>query len=171
MKTLFIGLTFLLASSFVKHPKQATTDVYYQVDYIGTTQVDANYEWVWKVTNPFPGSGKDGTTLQDLSHWSIDLGSCVTQADIVGAAYSMDGINWTSMSSTIAVDPSATCYGNAVMKFNFGLNDEVPTYYKLIVNRPFNGGYIPAVFKSGRYTGCYVSTVWGLTCAVEPPRE
>jgi len=171
MKTLLIGLTFLLATSFENHPKTTPVDVYYQVDFLSTTQVGTNYEWVWKVTNPFPGSGKDGTTLQDLSHWSIVLGSCVTQADLVSAAYSTDGMTWHSMSATIAVDPSQTCYTQPVMKFNFGLNDEQPTYYKLVVNRPFNGGYTPAVFKSGRFTGCYVGSIWGITCEVDPPRE
>lgn len=171
MKTLFISFVFVVASSFVNAPQKPTEEIYYNVDFLSTTQVGNNYEWVWKVTNPNPGNGRDGTTLQDLSHWSLILGTCVTQADLVGAAYSTDGINWHSLSANIAVDPSQNCFTQPVMKFNFGLNDEAPTYYKLIVNRPFALGYTPAVFKSGRYTGCYVSTVQGLTCQVDPPRE
>lgn len=171
MKTFLLGFVFLMVMSFENHPKTVPTDVYYQVDYISTTQVGSKYEWVWKVTNPFPGNGKNGTTLQDLSHWDLVLGSCITQADLVSAAYSNDGINWHTLPATIHVDPSQSCYTQPVMKFDIGLNDDEPTYYKLVVNRPLTQGYMPAVFKSGRNTGCYVGTILGMTCDVEPPRE
>ncbi len=171
MKTLIICLSFILASSFDHKPQKIKTDIFYDVDLMSTTQVGNTYEWIWRVTNPYPGSGRDGTTLQDLSHWSLILGSCVTQSDIVGAAYSTDGMTWHTLAATLAVDPSQTCYTQPVMKFNFGLNDVAPTYYKLIVNRYFAAGFSPAVFKSGRYTGCYIANIMGITCAAEPPRE
>lgn len=171
MKTLIIGLTFLMATSFTNHPPKAKTEIQYQVDLLSTTLVNNNYEWVWKVANPYPGNGRDGTTLQDLSHWSLVLGSCVTQSDLVSAAYSTDGIHWISISANIAVDPSQTCYTQSVMKFNYGLNDYEPTYFKLIVNKNFSRGFIPAVFKSGRYTGCYISNVEGISCQPDVVRE
>ncbi len=177
MKTFILGLTVLFASSFMNAPKQVVEgeECSYLVELINNNQMaGANYEWVWKVTNPCPGNGKDETTLQDLSHWSLVPG-CVTSADIVGAAYSTDGTNWTSMSTGIAVDPSQSVYTAPVIKFDRGINGDVPVYFELIVNKVFYVGTTQGVFKSGRNTGTYMDyNVAGMTCStgggVENPR-
>jgi hypothetical protein len=110
MKSLLIALSFVVASSFTTSPVHQTTkfDEFYTVELVSTTAVGSNYEWVWKVSNPDPGNGLNGT-LQDLSHWGLILPSCVSQTDIVSAAYSKDNSNWIALSSTIAVDPSQAC--------------------------------------------------------------
>jgi hypothetical protein len=169
MKMLIIGLSLLVTTSFVNHPKPTNKLVDgYDVQLVSTTFVNNNFEWVWKVTNLNPGNGRDGT-LQDMSHWSLILSSCVAQANIVGAAYSADGLSWSSLPAILAVDPSQSCYTQPVLKFNQGLNDIEPTYYKLIVNKAFSTGYAPAVFKSGKSLPCYIGMVEGIVCPDETP--
>ena len=172
MKTLIIGLALFTTSSFVNHPQHQTKAKAldgYSVELLSNTQVGDNYEWVWKVVNPNPGSGKD-CTLQDLSHWDLILGSCVSQSDLVGAAYSTDGLNWSALPATIAVDPSLTCYFSPVMKFDQGLDGSAVSYFKLIVNKPFSRGSTSAVFKSGKALPCYTGAIEGIACDAIPSR-
>jgi hypothetical protein len=172
MKTLIVGLALFTSSAFVNHPKpeqKAKTIDGYSVTLLSNEIANGNYEWVWQVVNPNPGNGKDGT-LQDLSHWDLILGSCVTQNDLVGAAYSADGVNWISLPATIAVDPSASCYALPVMKFNEGLDGSAVTYFKLIVNKPFSRGASTAVFKSGKALPCYTGGIEGIACDEVPNR-
>ncbi|MFL5739286.1 MAG: hypothetical protein ACJ75B_03645 [Flavisolibacter sp.] len=172
MKTLFVGVSLFVVSAFANHqkPAQKTMDGY-SVTLASTQQVGTNYEWVWSVYNPDPGSGKDGISLQDLSHWNLVLPSCMTQGDLVSAAYSLDGQTWHSLSATIAVDPSQSCYTQPVMKFDQGLDGAQVTYFKLVVNKPFSVGNMPAVFKSGKTLPCYIGTVQGLSCDSGEIRE
>lgn len=165
MKSLLIVLSFVVASSFSTNPLHSVKkfDEFYTVELVSTTAVGSNYEWVWKVSNPDPGNGLNGT-LQDLSHWGLILPSCVTQADIVSAAYSKDNTNWNALSSTIAVDPSQTCYTMPVLKFNVGFTDDHCMYYKLVVNKAFTPATMPALFKSGKNTGCFVTDIPAFGC-------
>src|SRR4051812_44688870 len=156
MKTFILGFTLLASFISAKAQDECRYDV--QLVSAGT-----NYEWIWKVTNPCPGNGKTDETLQDLSHWDLVPG-CLTQADIVSVSYSMDMINWTSMSSTIAVDPSQSECPDPVLKFNKGLNGSIPVYFKLVVNKVFYMDLQWAVFKSGRYTGNYKIQIPGMVC-------
>jgi hypothetical protein len=128
-------------------------------------------EWIWTVTNPNPGNGLN-CTLQNLSHWNLILPSCITNANIVSAAYSLDGNSWISLPAQIAVDPSSTCYAGLVLKFDFGTNGSAPTYYKLVTTGGVTLGLLTAVFKSGSRTGChtYGEYVEGPVCIDEIPR-
>jgi hypothetical protein len=152
----YVGMT-----SFTSVPpkKKAAFDATYDAEYISTVQVGNNYEWTWSVTNPYPGSGTDGTTLQNLSHWSMAISDLVTINDIVGVQYSLDGINWMDLPVSLAIDKSQECYLGSVLKFNYGTTGSAPTYYKLTVNKYFTSGSTLANFKSGAKTGCYNGTV------------
>jgi hypothetical protein len=50
------------------------------------------------------------------------------------------------------------------MKFNVGFTSDHYMYYKLVVNRAFSVTSMPALFKSGKNTGCFVTNVPGLGC-------
>jgi hypothetical protein len=163
MKTLLISFCFFLASSFTHYPAHKTFFNAYDVQLVSNNGAGSNYEWIWKVTNPDPGNGLNGT-LQDLSHWSLILPECITQSNIVSAAYSHDGLMWTPLSSSIGVDPSQGCYTAAVLKFDVGFSGTTTMYYKLVVNQPYIAGVTTAVFKSGKRTGCYVGMIEGITC-------
>lgn len=168
MKTSLLAIIFIIASSFCMPPakKQTAFFNYYNVELISNQGSGTSYDWVWKVTNPAPGNGLNGT-LQDLSHWSLVLSPCVTQNDIVSASYSTDGLTWNTLSSTIAVDPSQNCYTAPVLKFNVGFPGTTTMYYRLTVNRAFSSGMTQAVFKSGKNTGCYVGMVEAMTCPTD----
>ncbi len=125
--------------------------------------VGNNYEWIWTVQNPNPGNGNNGT-VQNLSHWGMQLASCVPWSSVVGAAYSADGITWTSFTPVYQVDPSQNCMTQPVLKFNFGTVGSTPSYYKLIVNQNFSTGYVPGYYKSGSRTGCCIFNFVGIGC-------
>jgi hypothetical protein len=174
MKTLIVGLALFTTSSFVNHTKpeaKAKAIDGYSVTLLSNGIANGNYEWIWQVVNPNPGNGRDGT-LQDLSHWDLALGSCVTQNDLVGAAYSTDGINWHALPAIIAKDPSisVSCWPTEVMKFDQGLDGSAVTYFKLIVNKPFTRGGTMAVFKSGKALPCYSAGIDGIACEEGPNR-
>src|SRR5690349_23127185 len=56
------------ASVFAKSPYSVhISDLYKEGD---------TWVWIWEIKNTKPGNGTGGT-VQDLSHWGIDLGKCV----------------------------------------------------------------------------------------------
>jgi len=134
----------------------------------------SNFEWVWKVT--------EGVTKTGLSHFNFtDFTICETTSlrdALVGAAYSTDGINWTSSSVNWAQDKSqqSNCTGTQeVMKINSGATT---IYYKLILNEEFGVGEdnATAVFKRGGgskklrdagYLDCGTLAFDGPTCLPE----
>ena len=125
----------------------------YSITLIDPIKVNENYEWVWTIKNNKPGNGKNGT-VQDLSHWGMKFGTCFDWTSVVGAAYSSDGIHWTSFKPTLQLDPSS-CLSEPVLKFDFGTNGSNTSYFRLILNKQYDiyenaSGYI----KSGRNTGC-----------------
>ena len=156
-------------TSFVSLDTKSTFDCgTYTTQLISTQAVGLDNEWIWTVTNPNPGNGTE-CTLQNLSHWNLILPDCVTNANIVSAAYSTDGVSWISLPAQIAVDPSSTCYSGLVLKFDYGTSGSAPTYYKLVTTGGVTPGPIAAVFKSGSRTGChtYADFAVGPTCVVE----
>ncbi|MDH3382031.1 MAG: hypothetical protein OEL54_04960, partial [Flavobacteriaceae bacterium] len=86
---------------------------------------NGTYTWTWSVLNPNPGNGSNGTA-QNLSHWVIKLGSCVTFENVVGGALSSDGTVWQAFTPTWESDPSFlnTCSITTgdVLKFDMGTN-------------------------------------------------
>ena len=169
MKMLIAGISFsayVVFTSFVSlAPKKAPVCGTYAVDLISNQSAGANYEWVWSVTNPNPGNGSN-CTLQNLSHWSLIPSACLSQANIVSAAYSLDGVSWIDLPAVLAVDPSNPCYTGQVLKFDYGTAASAPTYYKLVVSENFAAGFVGSTFKSGSKTGChtYGDLVIGPNC-------
>ena len=56
-----------------------------------TNNGNGTYSWVWSVQNPNPGNGSNGT-FQNLSHWDITLGSCVTFDNVISGATSSNNV-------------------------------------------------------------------------------
>ncbi len=127
------------------------------------TQVGSNWEWVWSVQNPNPGNGTNGT-VQDLSHWGMEFGSCFTWSSVAGAAYSYNGTTWTGFTPSYAPDPSQLCMQTPVLKFNYGTSGGAKTYYKLILNQNYDYTNSLAYYKSGRRTGCCTTAFQGVGC-------
>ncbi|MBC7948600.1 MAG: hypothetical protein H7Y42_12005 [Chitinophagaceae bacterium] len=125
------------------------------------TQVNGNWEWIWSAYNPNPGNGSNGTA-QNLSHWGMQMTSCVDAASLVSAAYSGDGINWTSFTPSLQQDPSQGCLTVPVLKFDFGTTGSAKSYYRLVVNQAFEPGDALAYYKSGSRTGCCTFNFTGI---------
>jgi hypothetical protein len=125
--------------------------------------VNGKWEWVWSVQNSNPGNGNNGT-VQNLSHWGIQFGSCFTWSSVVGAAYSADGSNWNSFTPLYQADPSQSCMTTPVLKFDFGTAGTAKSYYKLVVDREYQVLPSPGYYKSGANTGCCTLTYPGMGC-------
>lgn len=128
---------------------------------------DGTYTWVWSVSNPNPGNGKDGTTVQDLSHWAISIGSCATLKDIVSAATSTDGTTWKSFVPNYKADKSQNCYTKPILKFDLGTKGTQKSYYRLIVSKNFVMEKQVALYKSGVNTGCGTFKICGIGACPE----
>ena len=126
------------------------------------SQVNGNWEWVWSVQNPNPGNGKNGT-VQNLSHWGMELGTCVNWSSVVGAAYSSDGSTWTGFTPSYQSDPSQGCMTTPTLKFDFGTTGSAKSYYRLVVNRDFTAGPVQGYYKSGVNTGCCTFVFSGIS--------
>ncbi len=128
--------------------------------------VNNNWEWIWSVQNSNPGNGNNGT-VQDLSHWGMQFGSCFNWSSVVSAAFSADGATWTAFTPVIATDPSQSCMTSPVLKFAFGTTGSAKSYYKLVVNQNFAIAQTPAYYKSGNNTGCCTFSFSGISCGLE----
>jgi len=133
--------------------KKSATATEYQVVCASKTQVGANYEWCWMITNPNPGNGNDGT-LQNISHWSVPL-SLTAEAALVSAEYSFDGITWYGVSIEMERDPSIrACTTTDVLKFNAGTVGGDPTYYRATFSSDFTiNPYATSYIKGGANYG------------------
>lgn len=137
-----------------------------------TNNGNGTYTWTWSVANPNPGNGTNGT-LQNLSHWDITLGACVTMADVVSGATSTNGTEWTAFTPTFEVDnsfntPNCNITTVNVLKFNLGTTGSAKSYYSLTINK--NVDVDPAVtayYKSGATTKCGTFCFPGFGCVVE----
>jgi len=143
-------------------PQGACNPHAYTITLESHAAVNGNWEWVWTVQNPNPGNGKNGTS-QDLSHWGMQLGSCVDWSAVVNAAYSSDGITWNSFTPSYETDPSQGCMTTPVLKFDFGTSDSVKTYYRVVVNQDFTEGVVQGYYKSGANTGCCTFNFTGIS--------
>lgn len=135
----------------------------YEILQDASLQQDQNGNWntvfVWRVTNPCPGNGKNGT-LQNLSHWSFTPSQCFNPEVVLGAwvdTTSGNGTAWMQVPvPQVAVDPS--CANVPVVKWNYGTKGNRTSYYKLILQGQPNGFWVSAqttlYFKSGSNTGC-----------------
>jgi hypothetical protein len=122
--------------------------------------------WIWEIKNTKPGNGTGGT-VQDLSHWGIDLGKCVGLDDIVEAAYSQDKVNWTTFEPKFEEDKSQDCSTNKYVKFDFGTTGGQSSYYRMIITKNVPHVDTEALYKSGTNTGCGVFETCGFGCPKE----
>jgi hypothetical protein len=86
---------------------------------------------------------------------------------VVGAAYSADGITWTSFVPVYQTDPSQGCVATPVLKFDYGTVGSAKSYYKLVLNQSFPIGASFGYYKSGANTGCCTFTFNGIKCPEE----
>lgn len=127
------------------------------------TLVNGNWEWIWSVQNPNPGNGGGGT-VQNLSHWGMQFGSCFVWSYVVSAAYSANGTTWTAFTPSYQIDPSQNCMTTPVLKFDFGTTGSAKSYYKLVISQNLPNGWVPGYYKSGVNTGCCIFNFMGIGC-------
>ncbi len=127
------------------------------------THVNQSWEWIWSVQNSNPGNGNDGT-IQDLSHWGMQFGGCVSLENIIEAAYSSDAINWTGFDPSYQLDHSQACMTTPVIKFDFGTSGDAKSYYRITFNQDYPVGVASGYYKSGNRTGCCTFTFAGVSC-------
>jgi hypothetical protein len=128
--------------------KKANVDSY-QIVLVDKSTDGTNETWTWTLTNPNPGSGDNGT-LQDVSHWSIQI-SPSGEAALVSAEYSRDGVNWTSITTSVDRDPTIKlCTSSDVLKFDVGTSGSEPTYYRITMSETFEvNPYATSWIKTG----------------------
>ncbi|MBC7744566.1 MAG: hypothetical protein H7096_05640 [Flavobacterium sp.] len=124
---------------------------------------NGNYVWIWEIKNENPGNGSGGT-VQDLSHWGIDIGKCVLLGDIVEASYSANKTNWTVFTPEFKEDKSQDCSSANYIKFDFGTTGTASSYYKLVITKNVTHVDTEAIYKSGTNTGCGVFETCGFGC-------
>ena len=127
---------------------------------------NGKYTWIWEIKNDNPGNGTNGT-VQDLSHWGIDLGTCIKLTDIIEAAYSQDGKTWIKFTPEFQVDKSQNCSSLSYVKFDFGTTGSQISYYKLIITKNVTHVDTKAIYKSGTNTGCGKFLTCGFGCPDE----
>lgn len=125
--------------------------------------------FVWKVFNPNPGNGTNGT-VQDLSHWGFTINPCSNPADALhendiihaSTGYSPDPDDQEEIQVEIKRDPSQNCTGETpVLKFDKGTHESTPRYYSLILSGNWGTADLHAYYKSGSRTGCGLCTIAG----------
>jgi hypothetical protein len=132
--------------------------------------------FLWTVTNPNPGNGKNGT-IQNLSHWDFVPGSCLVDnlADVTEASYLDSKNGWTTiLPLTIGQDPAMSnggfnCPTGDVIKFPYGTSGSAPSQYKIVLKGNWGIGNMFTYFKSGATTGCCSGDLAnvGIGCKVE----
>lgn len=140
-----------------------------------TNNGNGTYTWTWSVQNPNPGNGSNGT-IQNLSHWDITLGSCVTFDNVVSGATSTNNVDWTPFTPSFQADPSLPVSGCAVtadvVKFDLGTSGSAKTYYRLTIDIDvLVDPAATAYYKSGATTGCGTFCFPGFACKPEGPLE
>lgn len=150
-------------------PTEDCNPAAYNISLENKSFINGNWVWTWSVENPNPGNGQNGTA-KDLSHWGMQFGTCVNPSSIVEAAYSGDGLNWTTFPPVVQVDPSQGCLQTPLLKFDFGTTGAAKSYYRLTVNQDYSAGFVPGYFKTGGKTGCcpvYINGISGCGGPVE----
>jgi len=131
-----------------------------------TDNGDGTYTYTWSMQNNL-GS-------QNLSHWVMDLGTCVTIDDVVSAAQGADLNNMSSVEVLWQADPSLSNANLAgcnitvpVFKFSQGtINTTAKVYYSITISKNVGTADVTGYYKSGKITGCGSFTFTGLGCEI-----
>lgn len=127
---------------------------------------DGTWTYTWSMQN--------NTGSQNLSHWVMDLGTCVTIDDVVSASQGADLNNMSSVQVLWAADPSLS---NAnltgcnitvpVFKFGQGTPDATTkVYYSITISKNVETAPVTGYYKSGKITGCGSFRFTGLGCEI-----
>ena len=154
--------------------------------------LESNFEngqttFVWTITNPNPGNGKNGT-IQNVSHWDFVAEACenpdnnlVNNWDHIAAVayrygtdgpwqylYTADPNDMYPAPPVPGPDPSITgCSSANMFKFDQGTSGGTPTQYQIILDGNWTEGTTTAWFKSGLNTGCCSQIIDGIGCLQE----
>ncbi len=152
-------------------PMGACNESAYAITLESHTQLaNGNWEWIWSVQNTNPGNGTNGT-VQNLSHWGMEFGTCFSWSDVSSAAISTDGTTWNGFTPAYAVDPSQNCQTTPVLKFDYGTVGAAKSYYKLVLTYNYAVGTTHGYYKSGARTACCTFDFSGIACGEgENPR-
>ncbi len=131
-----------------------------------TSNGDGTWTYTWSMQN--------NTGSQNLSHWVMDLGTCVTIDDVVSASQGADLNTMSAVEVLWAPDPSLS---NAniggcnitvpVFKFGQGTPDATTkVYYTITISKNVATADVTGYYKSGRFTGCGSFTFTGLGCEI-----
>lgn len=132
---------------------------------------DGTWTYTWSMQN--------NTGSQNLSHWVMDLGTCVTIDDVVSASQGADLNNMSSVEVLWAADPSLSnenlggCNITVpVFKFGQGTPDATTkVYYSITISKNVGTADVTGYYKSGKITGCGAFTFTGLGCEIVEVEE
>ena len=128
---------------------------------------DGTWTYTWSMQN--------NTGSQNLSHWVMDLGACITIEDVVSAAEGTSLNSMTVVEVLWAPDPSlynlnlsSSCnITDSVFKFNLGTPDDMTkVYYSITLTKNVGTADVTGYYKSGRTTGCGSFIFTGLGCEI-----
>lgn len=142
----------------------STTGAYTNIYEGKVANGDGTWTYTWSMQN--------NTGSQNLSHWVMDLGSCVRIEDVVSASEGADRNAMTAVPVLWAPDPSLTninlggCNITAsVFKFQLGTPDALTkVYYSIRLSKNVGTANVTGYYKSGKITGCGTFTFTGLGC-------
>ena len=145
----------------------ATTGAYTNIFEGKVANGDGTWTYTWSMQN---NSGS-----QNLSHWDMDLGACITIDDVVSAAEGTSlnsmtavGVLWASDPSLYNLSLSSSCnITDSVFKFNLGTPDNMTkVYFSITLSKNVGTADVTGYYKSGRTTGCGSFIFTGLGCEI-----
>jgi hypothetical protein len=142
----------------------------YSVTLESKVKTDAGWMWTWRIVNPNPGNGNDGT-VQELSHFNVVIPICDEGVTVLSTAYKADGsTEWTSGPTVPSVDASIvnTCdrnHSEETIKFDLDKNG----YIRVEIAEDYQPGVMYGYYKSGNTTGCGRTCFEGISCLKDNP--
>lgn len=142
----------------------------YNITLVGKVKTDNGWMWTWRIVNPNPGNGSDGT-VQGLSHFNLLVPNCEPdELTLLSAAYSTNGDNWTNNPIKIEGDNSIEkdCpeLNTPSLKYNVGGD----YYFRLEIAEDYQPGLMYGYYKSGNNTSCGKTCFEGISCVRDNPR-
>jgi len=162
---IFVTVAIICLSSFkTKKVNTSTAVASYAISLESKQSFGSNYIWEWRLYNPNPGNGQNGT-LQNLRQWDIPLNPAAVAA-VVSAEYSTDGgITWISIPLIVENDPSiSNCTGENVLIFDAGTVGTQPNFYRITFSSEFQiSSFATSYVKTfGGVKGCNINYFAGV---------